>query len=189
MEHCRSCGPHDDQQRAVDLRGRRCRRRDPRLAAAAGKGWRSIGCSKSSFTPMASPECIAAVGAQARPKARAARHPSQNRINPSDDWWQQWFADNGVPADEAILRRPGSGSRTRPTKAMRRWPGWGLPADSVAVEGRCCRWAALRAVPRPHFGPRLGLLAGLSEGTADGAQSQAFPRMAVAGNAAGIGRI
>ena len=33
--------------------------------------------------------------------------PGQNRINPSDDWWQQWFADNGVPADESILRRAG----------------------------------------------------------------------------------
>ena len=33
--------------------------------------------------------------------------PRQNLINPSDEWWQQWFADNGVPADEAVLRRPG----------------------------------------------------------------------------------
>ena len=45
-------------------------------------------------------------GAEARPQARAARHLHQNRINPTDDWWQQWFADNGVPADEAVLRRP-----------------------------------------------------------------------------------
>ena len=33
--------------------------------------------------------------------------PGQQRINPSDEWWQQWFSDNGVPADEAALRRPG----------------------------------------------------------------------------------
>jgi LysR family glycine cleavage system transcriptional activator len=31
----------------------------------------------------------------------------QHLINPSDDWWQQWFADNGVPTDETILKRPG----------------------------------------------------------------------------------
>ena len=33
--------------------------------------------------------------------------PHQNRISPSDDWWQQWFSDNGVSADEAVLRRAG----------------------------------------------------------------------------------
>ena len=43
-------------------------------AAANGKAWRNTGCSKSTFTPMASPECVAEAGAQARPQARAARH-------------------------------------------------------------------------------------------------------------------
>ena len=33
--------------------------------------------------------------------------PHQNRIGPGDEWWQHWFADNGVPANESELRRPG----------------------------------------------------------------------------------
>ena len=33
--------------------------------------------------------------------------PSVQLISQHDDWWQQWFADNGVAADETALRRPG----------------------------------------------------------------------------------
>jgi LysR family glycine cleavage system transcriptional activator len=62
---------------------------------------------KSAFTPMASPECIAAAERKLGRHIEPADLPVQNLINPSDDWWQQWFADNGVPADEAVLRRPG----------------------------------------------------------------------------------
>ena len=61
----------------------------------------------SSFTPMASPECIAAAERKLGRKLEPRDIAAQNRINPSDDWWQQWIADNGVPADEAILRRAG----------------------------------------------------------------------------------
>jgi LysR family glycine cleavage system transcriptional activator len=61
----------------------------------------------SNFTPMASPECIAAVERKLGRALQPHDIPQQNRINPSDDWWQQWFADNGVPADESVLRRAG----------------------------------------------------------------------------------
>jgi LysR family glycine cleavage system transcriptional activator len=62
---------------------------------------------ETDFTPMASPECIAAVERKLGRRLEPSDLPHQNRINPSDDWWQQWFADNGVPYDESILRRAG----------------------------------------------------------------------------------
>lgn len=62
---------------------------------------------ESSFTPMASPECIAKVERKLGRKLEPPDLPHQARINPSDDWWQQWFSDNGVPADELLLRRAG----------------------------------------------------------------------------------
>ena len=67
---------------------------------AGGGGWEGLEhhhLFDSAFTPMASPECI----------SETRDMPDQNLINPGDDWWQQWFSDNGVPADEAILKRPG----------------------------------------------------------------------------------
>src|SRR6476659_8151684 len=73
-------------------------------------GWEGLAEYKlfeSSFTPMASPECIAAVARRLGRKLEPQDLPDQNRINPSDDWWQQWFADNGIPFDESILRRAG----------------------------------------------------------------------------------
>ena len=62
---------------------------------------------ETDFTPMASPECIAAVERRLGRRLEPSDLPHQNRINPSDDWWQQWFADNGIPYDESILRRAG----------------------------------------------------------------------------------
>ncbi len=62
---------------------------------------------ESSFTPTASPECIAAVERKLGRALEPRDIPHQNRINPADDWWQQWFSDNGVPADESVLRRAG----------------------------------------------------------------------------------
>ena len=62
---------------------------------------------ESEFTPMASPECIAAVEGKLGRKLEPNDMPIQNLINPNDDWWQQWFSDNGVPADASVLKRPG----------------------------------------------------------------------------------
>ncbi|MGZ2410919.1 LysR family transcriptional regulator, glycine cleavage system transcriptional activator [Sphingomonas sp. F9_3S_D5_B_2] len=60
-----------------------------------------------SFTPMASPECVQAAERRLGRKLMPSDMPQQNRISPADEWWQQWFADNGVPADDSIFRRPG----------------------------------------------------------------------------------
>ena len=71
------------------------------------EGLEQIELFKSNFTPMASPACIA----QAERKLGRKLEPSdllrQQLINPSDDWWHQWFGDNGVPADDGVFGRPG----------------------------------------------------------------------------------
>jgi LysR family transcriptional regulator, glycine cleavage system transcriptional activator len=90
----------------VDLRSG-----DADVAIRAGNGgWEGLERHRlfeSSFTPMASQECIAEVERKLGRQLEPRDIPYQNLINPSDDWWQQWFSDNGVPADEAVLRRPG----------------------------------------------------------------------------------
>jgi len=89
-----------------DLRGG-----DADIAIRGGSGgWEGMEEHKlfeSAFTPMASPECIEAVERKLGRRIEPNDLPDQNRINPSDDWWQQWFSDNGVPADESVLRRAG----------------------------------------------------------------------------------
>lgn len=89
-----------------DLRGG-----DADIAIRGGSGgWEGLEEQKlfdSAFTPMASPECLEAVERKLGRPIQPNDLPDQNRINPSDDWWQQWFADNGVPADESMLRRAG----------------------------------------------------------------------------------
>ena len=84
---------------------------DADVAIRAGDGnWEGLEHHRlfeSQFTPMASPECIAAVERKLGRKLEPNDMPHQNLINPADDWWQQWFSDNGVPADEAVLKRPG----------------------------------------------------------------------------------
>ncbi|MFL6722272.1 MAG: LysR substrate-binding domain-containing protein [Sphingomonas sp.] len=62
---------------------------------------------ESSFTPMASPECIADAERKLGRKLEPRDLPDLNRISPGDEWWEQWFADNGVAADDAVYRRPG----------------------------------------------------------------------------------
>lgn len=90
----------------VDLRGG-----DADVAVRAGTGgWEGLEHHRlfdSEFTPMASPECVAEVERRLGRKIQPCDMPDQHLISPSDDWWQQWFADNGVPADPASLRRPG----------------------------------------------------------------------------------
>jgi LysR family glycine cleavage system transcriptional activator len=91
---------------SIDLRSG-----DADVGIRAGKGeWAGLEhyeLFKSAFTPMASPECVAAVERKLGRRLDPLDMPAEHLINPSDDWWQQWFADNGVPADEAVLRRPG----------------------------------------------------------------------------------
>jgi LysR family glycine cleavage system transcriptional activator len=56
---------------------------------------------------MASPNCVAEAERKLGRKLEPHDMPQQNRIGPGDEWWQQWFADNGVPTDDALFRRPG----------------------------------------------------------------------------------
>ena len=81
------------------------------VAIRAGPGnWPGLECHRlfeSHFTPMASPECIAVEGRKAGRPLEPADIANAHLINPGDDWWQQWFADNGVAADEEVLKRPG----------------------------------------------------------------------------------
>ena len=81
------------------------------VALRAGRGdWEGLEhheLFKSSFTPMASPQCIAEAQAGLGRELRPEDLPDRHLINPSDEWWQQWFADNGVPADDGVFRRPG----------------------------------------------------------------------------------
>lgn len=77
---------------------------------AGGGGWEGMEHHRlfeSQFTPMASPDCIAAVERKLGRRLEPNDVPNQNMINPNDDWWQQWFSDNGVPADKSVLKRPG----------------------------------------------------------------------------------
>jgi LysR family glycine cleavage system transcriptional activator len=81
------------------------------VAIRAGRGdWEGLEhheLFKSSFTPMASPDCLANVQARLGRKLLPEDVTHQHLINPSDEWWQQWFADNGVPADDGVFGRPG----------------------------------------------------------------------------------
>jgi LysR family glycine cleavage system transcriptional activator len=81
------------------------------VAIRAGSGlWDGLDKHRlflSSFTPMASPDCLAAAERRLGRRMVPTDMSQQNRISPTDDWWQQWFADNGIPADDAVLRRPG----------------------------------------------------------------------------------
>lgn len=84
---------------------------DADVAIRAGRGnWEGVEHHRlfdNTFTPMASPEFIASVERKLGRSLEPEDMPAQNLINPSDDWWHQWFSDNGVPADERVLRRPG----------------------------------------------------------------------------------
>ena len=84
---------------------------DADVAIRAGRGdWEGLEQHRlfeSAFTPMASPECIAEVERRLGRALQPDDISHQHLINPSDEWWQQWFSDNGVPADESVLRRPG----------------------------------------------------------------------------------
>jgi len=84
---------------------------DADIAIRAGTGgWEGLEHHRlfdSAFTPMASRQCVAEAERKLGRQLEPADLPNQNRIGPSDDWWQQWFADNGVPADESVFRKAG----------------------------------------------------------------------------------
>src|SRR4051812_159514 len=106
MEHPDLAVRMTTSNEVCDLRGG-----DADVAVRAGNGgWEGLEefrLFESSFTPMASPECIALVERKLGRRLQQCDLPELNRINPSDDWWQQWFCDNGVPADVSLLRQTG----------------------------------------------------------------------------------
>jgi LysR family glycine cleavage system transcriptional activator len=106
MEHMDLAVRMTTSNELVDLRSG-----EADVAIRAGNGeWDGLDKHRlfeSSFTPMASPECVEVVERKLGRGLEPSDLPQQTRISPTDDWWQQWFSDNGVPADESVLRRPG----------------------------------------------------------------------------------
>jgi LysR family glycine cleavage system transcriptional activator len=106
MEHTDLAVRMTTSNELCDLRGG-----DADVAIRAGNGgWEGFEHHKlfeSAFTPMTSPECLAEVERKLARKIEPQDLLDQNMINPSDEWWHQWFGDNGVHADEEARRRPG----------------------------------------------------------------------------------
>ena len=90
----------------VDLRAG-----DADVAIRAGRGdWEGLESHRlfeTMFTPMTSAECLAETEAKLGRTLQPADMADQQLINPGDEWWQQWFTDNGVSFDERVLKRPG----------------------------------------------------------------------------------
>ncbi|MEJ7776732.1 MAG: LysR substrate-binding domain-containing protein [Sphingomicrobium sp.] len=84
---------------------------DADVAIRTGGGeWAGLECHRlfqTSFTPMASLECIAETERKLGRPLEPADIADLQQINPGDEWWQQWFTDNGISADERVLKRPG----------------------------------------------------------------------------------
>lgn len=106
MEHADLAVRMTTSNELCDLRGG-----DADVAIRAGNGgWEGmeeIRLFESSFTPMASPDCIAATERTLGRPLEPHDMSHQNLINPRDDWWQQWFGDNGIAADESVARKGG----------------------------------------------------------------------------------
>jgi LysR family glycine cleavage system transcriptional activator len=81
------------------------------VAVRAGPGgWEGLDCDRlfeSLFTPVASPEYIAATERALGRRLEPSDLLDLQLISQSDDWWGQWFADNGLPTDQTNTLRPG----------------------------------------------------------------------------------
>lgn len=81
------------------------------VAVRAGPGgWEGLDCDHlfdSVFTPMANAECIAATEGKLGRRLEPADLLHAQLISQSDEWWDQWFADNGVESELARGLRPG----------------------------------------------------------------------------------
>jgi LysR family glycine cleavage system transcriptional activator len=106
MEHPELAVRMTTSNELVDLRSG-----DADVAIRGGRGeWEGLEhheLCKSNFTPTATPTCLAEAEAKLGRKLEASDMLEQQLINPNDDWWHQWFSDNGLPADDAVFRRPG----------------------------------------------------------------------------------
>ena len=106
MEHADLAVRMTTSNELCDLRGG-----DADVAIRAGSGgWEGLEehrLFESAFTPMASPDCIADAERKLGRRLEPRDIAQQLRISPGDEWWQQWFSDNGVPTDDALMRRAG----------------------------------------------------------------------------------
>ena len=106
MEHPDLAVRLSTSDQLVDLRAG-----DADVGIRGGSGeWPGLECHRlfrTSFTPMASPACVQEAERKLGRPLEPADIADLQRINAADEWWQQWFADNGVSADERVLRRPG----------------------------------------------------------------------------------
>jgi LysR family glycine cleavage system transcriptional activator len=80
------------------------------VAVRVGRGdWPGLTQHKlfqSTFTLMASAACLTEAQRKLGRPIAPADVPELHLVNPADQWWQQWFADNGIPADAKALSRP-----------------------------------------------------------------------------------
>ena len=88
--------------------------------------------------------------AQARPPASIRSTCPTSIYQSVDDWWQQWFADNGVPADEAVLRRPGIRLENQANEGHAAMAGQGF-----ALLTPCCGRATRRRAAKVLFPERV----------------------------------
>jgi LysR family transcriptional regulator, glycine cleavage system transcriptional activator len=81
------------------------------VAVRAGPGgWEGLDCDRlfdSLFTPVASPDYIAATERALGRGLEPTDLLDLQLISQADDWWGQWFADNGVATDQSNALRPG----------------------------------------------------------------------------------
>lgn len=90
----------------VDLRSGEA---DVAVRAGAGE-WDGLDCDRlfdSFFTPIASPDYIEVAQKQLGRAIEPADLLELQLISQGDDWWGQWFSDNGVDAEHSEARRPG----------------------------------------------------------------------------------
>ena len=103
---------------------------DADVAVRAGRGgWEGMEEERlfeSAFTPMTSPECLAEVERKLGRELAPTDLPDLQRSIRATNGGSNGSATMACPPPKLCSGGPASGSRTRPMKAMRQWPGWAL---------------------------------------------------------------
>lgn len=110
----------DTSNRIVDFA-----REDIDVAIRSGGGeWPGVEAHmlfRADFTPMLSPKLAASIGGVKEP-ADLLKLPI---LDPTDDWWREWFARAGVPAEELRLK-PGTSMGAQAYEASAAIAGQGV---------------------------------------------------------------